>query len=81
MIGRCKKAITATDHTLKCLKGIDLDTLGADREIVVSKLEELLQEIQNMLGSVGVRSYRCQRYNLMGMIQESPIMDGDRAFW
>jgi len=47
-----KKAISATDNTLKCLKGIDLDALGEDRELVVSKLEELLQEIQNKLGSI-----------------------------
>jgi ParB family transcriptional regulator, chromosome partitioning protein len=47
-----KKAISATDNTLKCLKSIDLDTLGGDRDVVVSKLEELLQEIQNKLGSI-----------------------------
>ena len=47
-----KKAISATDNTLKCLKSIDLDTLGDDRDVVVSKLEELLQEIQNKLGSI-----------------------------
>jgi ParB family transcriptional regulator, chromosome partitioning protein len=44
-----KKAITFTDNTLKCLKSIDFDTLGEDRDIVVSKLQELLQEIQNKL--------------------------------
>jgi len=47
-----KKAISATDNTLKCLKSIDLDTLGDDRDVVVSKLEELLQEIQNKLVSI-----------------------------
>jgi len=47
-----KRAITNTDNTLKCLKEIDLDTLGADREIVVSKLQDLLQEIQNKLASI-----------------------------
>uniref|UniRef100_C6E4Y0 ParB-like partition protein n=1 Tax=Geobacter sp. (strain M21) TaxID=443144 RepID=C6E4Y0_GEOSM len=48
-----KKAITSTDKTLKCIRDMDLDTLGADREVVVSKLQELLQEIQNKLGSIG----------------------------
>jgi len=48
-----KKAIDATDNTLKCIKNIDLDTLGDDREVVVSKLHELLQEIQNKLGVIG----------------------------
>jgi len=47
-----KKAITSSDNTLKCIKSIDLDTLGEDRDVVVSKLHELLQEIQNKLGSV-----------------------------
>lgn len=47
-----KKAITSTDTTLKCIKSIDLDTLGDDRDIVVSKLQELMQEIQNKLGSI-----------------------------
>jgi len=47
-----KKAITSTDNTLKCIKSMDLDTLGDDREVVVSKLQELLQEIQNKLGSI-----------------------------
>lgn len=47
-----KKTITSTDNTLKCLKAIDLDTLGDDRDVVVSKLQELLQEIQNKLGSI-----------------------------
>lgn len=45
-----KKTITATDNTLKCIKAIDLDTLGEDRDSVVSKLQELLVEIQNKLG-------------------------------
>jgi len=48
-----KKAITSTDNTLKCIKSIDLDTLGDDRDVVVSKLHELLLEIQNKLGSIG----------------------------
>ncbi|GFO55575.1 nucleoid occlusion protein [Geomonas sp. Red276] len=48
-----KKTITATDNTLKCLKSIDLNTLGEDREMVVSKLQVLLQEIQNKLDSIG----------------------------
>ncbi|WP_246043723.1 hypothetical protein [Geomonas edaphica] len=48
-----KKTIDATDNTLKCIKGIDLETLGDDRDAVVSKLQELLQEIQNKLGSIG----------------------------
>jgi ParB family transcriptional regulator, chromosome partitioning protein len=48
-----KKAITSTDNTLKCIKSIDLDTLGDDREVVVSKLQELMQEIQNKLVSIG----------------------------
>jgi len=48
-----KKTITATDNTLKCLKSIDLGTLGDDREMVVSKLQDLLQEIQNKLASIG----------------------------
>jgi ParB family chromosome partitioning protein len=46
-----KKTITATDNTLKCLKDINLDTLGDDRESVVAKLQELLLEIQNKLGT------------------------------
>lgn len=45
------KTITATDNTLKCLKDINLDTLGDDRESVVAKLQELLLEIQNKLGT------------------------------
>lgn len=48
-----KKAITSTDNTLKCIKSIDMDTLGDDRDVVVGKLQELLQEIQNKLGSIG----------------------------
>ncbi|MBJ6726801.1 ParB/RepB/Spo0J family partition protein [Geomesophilobacter sediminis] len=48
-----KKTITSTDNTLKCVKSIDLDSLGGDREAVVSKLQELLHEIQNKLGSIG----------------------------
>ncbi len=47
-----KKAITSTDNTLKCIKSIELDTLGEDRDVVVSKLQELLQEIQNKLRSI-----------------------------
>lgn len=47
-----KKAITATDNTLKCIKGIDLNTLGDDREQVVAKLQELLIEIQNKLDTI-----------------------------
>jgi ParB family transcriptional regulator, chromosome partitioning protein len=48
-----KKAITSTDNTLKCIKSIDLDTLGDDKDVVVSKLQELLHEIQNKLGGIG----------------------------
>ena len=44
-----KKTIAATDITLKCIKAIDLDTLGDDRELVVARLQELLVEIQNKL--------------------------------
>lgn len=47
-----KKAITSTDNTLKYIKGIELDTLGEDREVVVGKLQELLLEIQNKLSSI-----------------------------
>jgi ParB family transcriptional regulator, chromosome partitioning protein len=47
-----KKAITSTENTLKCIKIIDLDTLGDDRDLVVSKLQELMQEIQNKLSSI-----------------------------
>jgi ParB family transcriptional regulator, chromosome partitioning protein len=47
-----KKAITSSDNTLKCIKSIELDTLGDDREVVVAKLQELMQEIQNKLGSI-----------------------------
>ena len=47
-----KKAIISTDNTLKCIKSIDLDTLGEDRDVVVSKLQELLQEIQIKLASI-----------------------------
>ena len=46
-----KKTITATDNTLKCIKAMDLDTLGDDRELVVARLQELLVEIQNKLGA------------------------------
>lgn len=49
-----KMAIDATDNTLKCIKSIDLKSLGDDRDIVVSKLQDLLQEIQNKLNSIGV---------------------------
>lgn len=48
-----KKAITSTDNTLKCIKSIDLNTLGDDRDVVVSKLQELMDEIQNKLSSIG----------------------------
>ncbi|QXE92426.1 ParB/RepB/Spo0J family partition protein [Geomonas subterranea] len=48
-----KKAITSTNNTLKCIKSIDIEALGDDRDVVVSKLQELLQEIQNKLGSIG----------------------------
>ncbi|UFS69479.1 ParB/RepB/Spo0J family partition protein [Geomonas sp. RF6] len=48
-----KKAITSSDNTLKCIKGIDLDALGDDREVFIDKLQELLHEIQNKLGSIG----------------------------
>lgn len=47
-----KEAITSTDNTLKCIKSIDLDTLGDDRDAVVGKLQELLQEIQDKLSSI-----------------------------
>lgn len=49
-----KKAISSTDSTIKCIKNIHLETLGNDRDVVVSKLQELLQEIQNKLGHIGV---------------------------
>jgi ParB family chromosome partitioning protein len=45
-----KKAITSTDNTLQCIKSIDIDALGDDRDVVVSKLQELLYELQNKLG-------------------------------
>jgi len=48
-----KKAITSTDNTLKCIKSIDLSTLGDDRDVVVSKLQELLHEVQNKLSNIG----------------------------
>ncbi|MCM0084462.1 ParB/RepB/Spo0J family partition protein [Geomonas sp. Red32] len=48
-----KKAITSTDNALKCIKTIDLDTLGDDRDRVVGKLQELMQEIQNKLRTIG----------------------------
>ena len=48
-----KRAITTTDNSLRCLKEIDLDTLGDDRDIVVSKLQDLLLEIQNKLAGIG----------------------------
>jgi len=48
-----KKAITSSDNTLKCIKSIDLSSLGDDRDVVVSKLQELMQEIQNKLSSIG----------------------------
>lgn len=47
-----KKAITSTENTLKCIKSMDLDKLGDDRDAVVSKLQELLQEVQNKLDSI-----------------------------
>jgi ParB family chromosome partitioning protein len=47
-----KKITSATDNTLKCIKSIDLGTLGDDRDVVVSKLHELMEEIQNKLGSI-----------------------------
>jgi ParB family transcriptional regulator, chromosome partitioning protein len=47
-----RKAITSTESTLKCIKSIDFNTLGEDRDLVVSKLQDLLQEIQNKLGSI-----------------------------
>lgn len=46
-----KKTIDATEKTLKCIKDIDLETLGENRESVVAKLQELLAEIQNKLGT------------------------------
>lgn len=47
-----KKAITSTENTLKCIKTIDLDSLGDDKDVVVGKLQELLQEIHNKLDSI-----------------------------
>ena len=44
-----KKTIVATDQVIKCLKNIDLGALGEQREPVLSKLRELLVEIQNKL--------------------------------
>lgn len=46
-----KRTLDATDNTIKCIKEINLDTLGDDRDSVVAKLQELLIEIQNKLGS------------------------------
>jgi ParB family transcriptional regulator, chromosome partitioning protein len=46
-----KKTITSTDNTLKCIKELNLDTLGDDRDSVVAKLQELLLEIQNKLSA------------------------------
>lgn len=47
-----KKTLTTTDNSLKCIKSIDLNSLGDDRDVVVSKLQELLHEIQNKLGTI-----------------------------
>jgi ParB family transcriptional regulator, chromosome partitioning protein len=46
-----KKTIAASEQALKCIKNIDLDTLGENREPVVSKLQELFLEIKNKLGT------------------------------
>lgn len=47
-----KKAIKSTENTLKCIKSIDLNNLGDDRQVVVSKLQELLVEIRIKLESI-----------------------------
>ena len=46
-----KKAFVSSDKALKSIKDIDLDTLGDNRETMVTKLQELLAEIQNKLGT------------------------------
>lgn len=48
-----KKTLTAAQNTRKCIQSIDLNTLGDDRAAVVSSLQDLLQEIQNKLASIG----------------------------
>ena len=44
-----KKTISITEKTIVHLKGLDLNTLSDDREQVVSKLQELIAEIQNKI--------------------------------
>jgi ParB/RepB/Spo0J family partition protein len=45
------RAIATTDRTIKCIKDINLDSLGRDRAGVEAKLRELLAEIQTKLGT------------------------------
>ncbi|TGU71176.1 ParB/RepB/Spo0J family partition protein [Geomonas terrae] len=51
-LSETKKAITSTDSALKCIRSIDLNILGDDRNAVVGKLQELLQVIQNKLQNI-----------------------------
>jgi ParB family chromosome partitioning protein len=52
-LGIPAKAIKTTQSTRDCIKEIDINALGEDREAVVSSLQDLLQEIQNKLASIG----------------------------
>lgn len=47
------KAIKTAQSTRDYIKDIDLNTLGEDRDAVVSSLQDLLQEIQVKLASIG----------------------------
>ncbi|GFO55958.1 nucleoid occlusion protein [Geomonas sp. Red276] len=48
-----EKTIKVADSTMEHIKGIKVEALGEDREAVVSKLQQLLQEIQDKLASIG----------------------------
>jgi ParB family transcriptional regulator, chromosome partitioning protein len=48
-----KKAIKTAHSTRDYIRDIDLDALGKDKDAVVSSLQDLLQEIQNKLATIG----------------------------
>jgi len=47
------KAIKTAQSTRDYIKNINFDDLGEDRDAVVSSLQDLLQEIQNKLATIG----------------------------
>lgn len=48
-----EKTIKVTDTTMEHIKAIKVEALGDDKNVVVEKLQQLLQEIQDKLTSIG----------------------------